>query len=595
MMHHFISFHLWIPFIITSCRVLQNYLFNFCHYTFFTRNTFIKSISQNQLHREKTSFYEAMKIYSCIIFITTIFFPDMFSTKHSVIECFLYTITSHITVCEPLYYFIHRFLHTQNIYNLLHYYHHLSYHMIPSTGLVQHYIEHLIYTINFAPAVFIPYFYFQKQHWVSISLYFLLHDLCNAIGHSNISYPSSYYQSFIKYLFYSPEFHKRHHTTFKFNYSLFMPIWDYFFNTYRESIIEEQNKNLVDFVFIVHVCGISSIFTSQFINIYNIYEKWKIYITIHFDFFATYLVNIFTHYGMRFNYFYNPVYKIVEKYKGQIVILNKSPFHYLYFKEYEMINKNIIQLIKKYNIENKTRYFGLGNLNKMKVLNDNGKLIIEQLKQENINNVKILTGDTMTVACLYQNLTILKNVYTFYYIGGTGKIGKALTKLLAEKQLYTICIYSKSRDNYEKLVENILPYFKNKITYSDDLNDIRKYSHAIIGKLLFEKEIEIIKKTKYLLHLYDYNVPFIPIEHPKIFHTKIGILENNNQKVLDGYFDINLGLNQKQIYACYAGCLLGFISKRETHEVGDINLDEINHYWELGQKYGFTLPPLVEQ
>ena len=201
----------------------------------------------------------------------------------------------------------------------------------------------------------------------------------------------------------------------------------------------------------------------------------------------------------------------------------------------------------------------------------------------------------MTVACLYQNLTILKNVYTFYYIGGTGKIGKALTKLLAEKQLYTICIYSKSRDNYEKLVENILPYFKNKITYSDDLNDIRKYSHAIIGKLLFEKEIEIIKKTKYLLHLYDYNVPFIPIEHPKIFHTKIGILENNNQKVLDGYFDINLGLNQKQIYACYAGCLLGFISKRETHEVGDINLDEINHYWELGQKYGFTLPPLVEQ
>lgn len=594
--NQFIYLHLRIPFIITCSRILQNYLFHFCHYTFFKSNTFIKPISQDQLHREKYSFYEAMKIYFGVLCIFTYLIPNMFYSQHSVMKCFIYTALSHIIVSEPFYYFTHRILHTNNIYHLLHYYHHLSYHTIPSTGLVQHSIEHLIYTMIFAPAILIPYIYFQKQHWISICFYFLLHDLCNAIGHSNISYPSSYYQSFMKYLFYSPAFHNViHHTTFKYNYSLFMPIWDYLFNTYQEPIIEKQNTNVVNFVFIVHYCGMSSILTSQFICIYNVYDKWRIYVNIYFDFFVTYLVNILTYYGLQITYLYNPIYNIVEKYKGQVVILNKSPIHYLFFKQYDSINKDIIQLIKKSNIEKKTKYFGLANLNKMKILNDNGILITEELKRANLNDIKILTGDTMTTACLYQTLITLKSVYTFYYIGGTGKIGKALIKLLAEKGLYTICVYSTSRDHYEKVVENIIPYFKNKIIYSNNLNDIRKYSHAIIGKLLIEKEINIIKETKYMLHLYDYNVPFIPIKHPRIFHNQIGVLENHNQKVLDGYFDINLGLSQRQIYACYAGCILGFISRRETHEVGDINLDEIGYYWELGKKYGFTLPPLIAQ
>ena len=69
-------------------------------------------------------------------------------------------------------------------------------------------------------------------------------------------------------------------------------------------------------------------------------------------------------------------------------------------------------------------------------------------------------------------------------------------------------------------------------------------------------------------------------------------MENKNKNILNGYFDICFGLEQYQILPCYAGCLLSFIDKRQTHEVGEINIDEVDYYWSLGEKNGFRLVEL---
>ena len=201
----FIFNNIAIPVFISFCRIIQNYCFNSFNYT--NTNKYLVPINEKQLIRERKYFYEAIQIYNNILIIVSFIFPKMLYNNNSIMQSFLYTVLSHIFISEPFYYFTHRVLHSKKVYYYLHYFHHLSYHTIPSTGLVQHSVEHFIYVINFAPSVFIPYFIFNKQNWISICLYFLFHDFCNAIGHSNLSYYNLYYNSFIKYLFYSPEFH----------------------------------------------------------------------------------------------------------------------------------------------------------------------------------------------------------------------------------------------------------------------------------------------------------------------------------------------------------------------------------------------------
>jgi len=564
-----------IPLFISFCRILQNYCFNSFNYT--NTNKYLIPINQSHLIREKTYFYEAIQIYNNILIIVFFIFPKMLYNNNSVIQCFLYTILSHIFISEPFYYFTHRILHTKTFYYNLHYFHHMSYNTIPSTGLVQHYIEHFMYVINFAPSVFIPYFIFNKQNWISICLYFLFHDFCNAIGHSNLSYYNFYYNSFIKYLFYSPEFHQLHHNTFISNYSLFMPIWDYIFNTYKEPILI-KDTNVIDFVFIVHFCGISSIINSPQISIYNIYNKWSLFYNIYIDFLLASIVSKIT--GV-IKYWSMPTYKILKNYRGKIVSLNKTPTSYLLPENKNNINNDILSLIKEHK---DTSYFGLGNLNKNKSINNCGIDIVNSLKD---TNIKILTGDTMTTSTLFHSI-ISYDVDNFFFIGGTGKIGKALTILLINRKRKKICLYSKSIERFNEIKNEIHIDLQENLTLTNNINDIINYSNIIIGKQIFE-EINIIKQIKTPINIYDYNVPFFNMNQKNINHIQIGILENKNKDILDGYFDISYGLNQYQLYSCYAGCILGVIDKRKTNEVGEICLDEIDYYWELGKKYDFTL------
>ena len=162
----FIFNNIAIPVFISFCRIIQNYCFN--SFNYINTNKYLVPINEKQLIRERKYFYEAIQIYNNILIIVSFIFPKMLYNNNSIMQSFLYTVLSHIFISEPFYYFTHRILHTKKVYFNLHYFHHLSYITIPSTGLVQHYIEHLIYVINFAPSVFIPYFIFNKHNFVII-------------------------------------------------------------------------------------------------------------------------------------------------------------------------------------------------------------------------------------------------------------------------------------------------------------------------------------------------------------------------------------------------------------------------------------------
>jgi hypothetical protein len=237
-----------------------------------------------------------------------------------------------------------------------------------------------------------------------------------------------------------------------------------------------------------------------------------------------------------------------------------------------------------------TRYFGLGNLNKMKQLNDGGKEIVKLVENDEFlkdKRIRIWTGDTMTVASVYHQIAAIPNLDALYYVGAGGKVGTAVCELLVQKcPNLKIRIFSRNH------------HFQHpNITYSDDLSEMGNYKVALLGKILpagmYQTALRnaTFIKTRFLL---DYTVPLLPIpvlkERPEpIQHIRIGLLQTKlpNNPFLKGHYDICMGHDENQIVPCHFGCILNTVSGRESHEVGDVDPKDVERLWAMTLARGF--------
>ncbi|MFI4957053.1 MAG: sterol desaturase family protein [Gammaproteobacteria bacterium] len=140
---------------------------------------------------------------------------------------------SFMFIVEPIYYFYHRLLHTKFLYKRFHIHHHRAIVPTPISAFYFTLTERLSYTVLFV----LPLFLLSALNLLSIPLlviFTLSFDIINALGHTNTQLFSENYKKSIWHLFfYSPDFHGDHHKYFRTNYSLFMPLWDKLFKTYR--------------------------------------------------------------------------------------------------------------------------------------------------------------------------------------------------------------------------------------------------------------------------------------------------------------------------------------------------------------------------
>lgn len=147
----------------------------------------------------------------------------------------LVLIGAHVLIVEPLYYFYHRILHMKKLYLHHHQYHHLSTTVTPNTSFTFTALERFSYTLLFA----IPIITAALLNVLTIYgfiLYFIVFDVLNTIGHLNYEiFHKNFYKSPLKYIIYTPSFHSQHHSKFRKNYALFMPLWDHLFHTVEET------------------------------------------------------------------------------------------------------------------------------------------------------------------------------------------------------------------------------------------------------------------------------------------------------------------------------------------------------------------------
>uniref|UniRef100_A0A0D9ZN31 aldehyde oxygenase (deformylating) n=1 Tax=Oryza glumipatula TaxID=40148 RepID=A0A0D9ZN31_9ORYZ len=198
----------------------------------------------------------------------------------------LITILLHMGPVEFLYYWFHRALHHHFLYSRYHSHwfhralhhhflysryhshHHASIVTEPITydAVIHPFAEHLAYFLLFSISILPPIFMGCGSVLAGV-LYITYIDFMNNMGHCNFELmPKWMFQTFppLKYLIYTPSFHSLHHTQFRTNYSLFMPFYDYIYNTMDSSSDELYERSLKgteetpDIVHLTHMTSLKS-------------------------------------------------------------------------------------------------------------------------------------------------------------------------------------------------------------------------------------------------------------------------------------------------------------------------------------------------
>lgn len=585
-------------YIIAFARIISTHAILTLHYIFVDKDNYNNKLTQKQLAREKDDYLVGPVIHMYAQIALQIIFPSMFFSDLSLIKsCALNTFISHVLAVEPLYYFAHRWLHVPEHMKSMHGFHHLSINTLPSTSLVQNFQEHFVYIATFGPAFLLPFFIGGCQHWTVIGAYLVLFDIINAFGHMNLRlrhWVFTHPYSPIKYLFYTPEFHLGHHAYFRANYALFMPFWDFIMGTHRD--YQKNDPELLppkqqDFVFIGHNGGLGHLLTCPELSVYNVYDSYRrTFLPLQVEFILVHIICLICRIFIKC---YSLSRYLINGSKiGRIICVLRTPIDYIYPSHYKGVNEDIVQLIKDQYVECGTRYFGLGNLNKMKQLNDGGRVIVDMINKDSYlkdKKIRIWTGDTMTAASVYNQIVEIPNIEDVFYIGANGKIGNAVCELITKRHPN---IKIKVFSSYQGMDHP-------NISYTTDLTEMLNYRIVVTGKFLPShkyakafsqaKKMNMVNKTRFIL---DYTVPFIPIKtktfgYTEIQHIPIGLLQVTSKAFLRGHFDICMSHDQNHIYPCHAGCIINASEGRETDETGDIDVLEMERMWTKALNYGF--------
>ncbi|CAN1310293.1 Very-long-chain aldehyde decarbonylase GL1-5 [Linum perenne] len=178
------------------------------------------------------------------------------------------TIILHAGPVEFLYYWLHRALHHHFLYSRYHSHHHSSIVTEPITSVIHPFAEHIGYFTLFAIPM-ITTIMTRTASIISFAGYVTYIDFMNNMGHCNFELVPSFLFTFfppLKFIIYTPSYHSLHHTQFRTNYSLFMPIYDYIYGTLDKSSDELYQTSLLrgeespDVIHLTHLVTPESIY-----------------------------------------------------------------------------------------------------------------------------------------------------------------------------------------------------------------------------------------------------------------------------------------------------------------------------------------------
>ena len=233
---------------------------------------------------------------------------------------------------------------------------------------------------------------------------------------------------------------------------------------------------------------------------------------------------------------------------------------------------------------------GLGSF--IPSVTDGGRWIIRQPEVQ----VEITHGDSYTVAVAEEGIEKITGLCGFKreetkiaIVGAYGIIGKALTKVLAQKG-YQLILIGRSRSKLKKLKEESGD--KNNILISIELEDIYD-ADIVITATSHPGSLIRPEHLKQGVVVYDIAQPINT--SPSLVKERSDILR------IDGsYVNINgielgfdMGVPRKTTFACLGETIMSAMEAEHNHHVGEIDPLHVEKTKQWAEKYGFSHAPFT--
>ncbi|KAE9600807.1 putative aldehyde oxygenase (deformylating) [Lupinus albus] len=378
------------------------------------------------------------------------------------IDGVIITTLLHAGPVEFLYYWLHRALHHHFLYSRYHSHHHSSIVTEPITSVIHPFAEHIAYFVLFAIPLYAT-IITKTASIASFAGYLAYIDFMNNMGHCNFEFIPNFIFTifpFLKYIMYTPSFHSLHHTQFRTNYSLFMPIYDYIYGTidkntdttYEMSLKKQEDS--IDVVHLTHLTTPESLYHlrlgfSSFASKPLLSSNWY-----------HYFMWPFTLWSVLMTWFYGQTF-VVERntfknFNFQSWVIPRFHVQYLFKWQRETLNKYIEEAILQADMS-KVKVLSLGLLNQGEKLNKNGELYIKNYPQLKI---KIVDGSSLVVAIVLN--TIPKETSEVLLCSKLTKVSFAIANALCERGTKITTMYN---DDYAYLQSRLSSESKKNLVF----------------------------------------------------------------------------------------------------------------------------------
>ncbi|KAK9069191.1 hypothetical protein SSX86_013307 [Deinandra increscens subsp. villosa] len=482
----------------------------------------------------------------------------------------------HVGPVEFLYYWFHRALHHHFLYNRYHSHHHSSIVTEPITSVIHPFAEHVVYFALFA----VPLMTLVLNNMASIVAvtgYMLYLDMMNNMGHCNFEFiPKSLFDIFppLKYIMYTPTYHSLHHTQFRTNYSLFMPFYDYIYDTmdkstdtlYEKSL--ERKEERPNVVHLTHLTTADSIYHMRlgFASLASkpqTSSKWYLRILSPITVLSMLVTRV---YGKTFVVERN----VFKNLKLQTWAIPKYRTQYLMEGERETINSLIEESILEAEAKG-VKVFTFGLLNQGEKLNNGGELFIRRNPQL---KVKLVDGSSLAVAVVLNSIP--RGTTQVVFRGNFNKIAFYLALALCEKGVQVAV--SREKD-YERLKSKL-----KSVDANDKLVFSRVYSQKtwMVGEGL-TKEDQMMASKGTLIIPYS-RFPPEKMRKDCFYHTTPSML---TPKYLENVDSCENWLPRRVMSAWRIAGIVHGLEGWNVNECGNevFNIDKV---WEASIRHGFS-------
>ncbi|XP_044501722.1 very-long-chain aldehyde decarbonylase CER1-like isoform X2 [Mangifera indica] len=534
-----------------------------------------KGIEFDQVDRERN--WDDQIVFNGLLFyIGFTFIPRSYSNVPLWrADGIILTILLHSGPVEFLYYWLHRALHHHFLYCRYHSHHHSSIVTEPITSVIHPFAEHIAYFTLFAIPLLTTLFT-RTASIISFVGYVTYIDFMNNMGHCNFEFvPNSLFSIFppLKYLMYTPSFHSLHHTQFRTNYSLFMPLYDYIYGTtdknsdavYETSLKRQQES--ADVVHLTHLTtpdsiyhlrlGFASLASKPHLSNSKWYS-WFIWPLTCFSVFSTWtFVNTFISERNTFH-----------KLKLHTWVL---PRYIVQYWRRESINSLIEGAILEADMRG-VKVVTLGLLNQSEELNGNGEMYIHRHPEL---KVKVVDGSSLAVATVVN--AIPKGTTGLLFRGKLSKVAYATVCALCEMGIQVATV---DKDEYEKLKLRLTTQCGNNLVLSSPTNYAQNKIWLVGDDL---KEEEQLKASKGTLFIPISQLPPRKVRTDCFYHITPAMIVPSS---LDNVHSCENWLPRRVMSAWRVAGIIHALEGWDLNECGQTICD-VERVWQASLRHGF--------